>query len=107
MRVMPLPSFGGEKARRLFWAVKNDGIVKVAPDGFTWIFEKKPRTLISDGTVFPAAQFATMAAEMLEIRVNELFEADDEALRQVARKLAGIDIGNARIDARGLDYAEQ
>lgn len=107
MRTATLPAFGGEKARRLYWAAKNGGIVKIADDGFLWIFERTPRTLVSEGTILPAAKFAAMAAKTLGIPVEELFEADDQAIRQVAQKIAEINFLNARNVARGLENAQQ
>jgi len=107
MRSDPLPAFGGEKARRLFWAAKNGGIVKVADDGFTWIFEKIPKTMIRDGVIIPAPKFLEMATATLELSREDVFSVDDNTIRQVAQKIAGFDVKIARNDARGLEHADQ
>ena len=101
----PLPAFGGEKARRLFWAAKNNGIVKFVPPKFLWIFENVPKTITSEGEIIGALDFVHMISNTLEISETDVYLLDDDTIRFAALKIAGID--EARDDARGQGYAAQ
>jgi len=106
MNALPLPGYGGEKARRLSHAARKSGILKVSPDGsHVWVFETRPSTLV-DGTIFPAREFVDLASEALGIQWQEVFSLDDEAIREIARRLAGITPASLA-DAREADNAEQ
>lgn len=85
------PECGGEKARRLYWATRKRGIVKVSNDGgMVWIFEKVPPTLRRDGFIINAADFLERAAEILSIPPEDVFSLEDDQIRGVARTIAGI-----------------
>lgn len=82
---------GGEKARRLYWATRKRGIVKVSNDGgMVWIFEKVPPTLRRDGFIINASEFLARAAEILRILPEDVFSLEDCQIREVARTIAGV-----------------
>lgn len=96
-----VPACGGEKARRLFHAVRKGGIVKVSPDGsLVWIFENTPSTIAGDGTIIDAREFARKAAEVLQLPADDIYSLGDEEIRDIARRLAGTH-PIASHDARG------
>ena len=92
-----IPACGGEKARRLFHAVRKGGIVKVSPDGsLVWIWENRPPTIAGGGTIIDAREFARKAAEALQLPADDIYSLEDEEIRDIARRLAGIhQIGRA------------
>jgi hypothetical protein len=85
------PTFGGEKARRLYHAIRKGGILKISFDGsYIWLFESPPSTIVHDGTIFDARDFRELASEALGIRPEDVYSLDDDEIRDIARRLAGI-----------------
>lgn len=85
------PSFGGEKARRLFWATLKGGCIKISSNGkFIWVFESKSPLISNDGQVFDANDFVDRAAAALNIPKTEVFNLEDDRIRDLARQLSGI-----------------
>ncbi len=102
-----IPECGGEKGRRLYWATRKRGIVKVSPDGgMVWIFEHIPPTLIRDGFIIDAVEFLHRAAELLRMRPDDVFSLEDNQIRNVAREIAGIH-PQAPVIAGGAENAEK
>lgn len=100
-----LPNYGGEKARRLYWATRKNGIVKVSYDGsLLWIWERKPEIPVSNGHIFEAKEFLNKAAKILEIQPEQVFTKEDDVLRRVARLVAGIPPFNP-VSECGAEYA--
>lgn len=93
MKTEAIPAMGGEKARRLYWACRKGGLVKISADGsLIWFWEVPPRTIHNDGSTYiEAKDFLKMAADTLGITEIQVFELEDESIRTVARRIAGID----------------
>lgn len=83
---------GGQKSYRLAQAVKSgQGIIKVSKDGsLIWIFQAPPHTITNDGYTLNADKFLEEAAELLQIKPDDVFKLSDEEIRNLARKIAGI-----------------
>lgn len=83
---------GGQKAYRLAQAVRSgQGIIRISPDGsLIWIFQAPPSTLTDDGITLSAEKFLETAAELLQIKPDEVFKLSDNEIRSLARKITGI-----------------
>jgi hypothetical protein len=85
------PSFGGEKARRLFWATIKGGCIKISENGkFIWVFESRSPLISTDGHLFDAKDFVDRAAATLNIQKTDVFNLEDDRIRDIARQLSGI-----------------
>ena len=84
-------NFAGEKTRRLYWCLFNDGLIKVSNDAgrLVWVFTRKPTAPIVDGITIPAERFYKSAVA-LGYTLDQLFELSDDGFRELARTIAGI-----------------